>query len=521
MDRSIDGSRDGWHVLEPIVERLADGVDDEADLPELGGVDDVPAVEDERRLVHGVEHALVVERPELVPLGEDADGVRVARRLVGVRRDGDLLGQVGGAERLQVARVVPVELVHGEVPRHLLPGHLRVVDADDGLVPEQAVADVDGRRLAGVPRVLLECEPEHGDLLAGDGVEHGGDDAFHEAALLVVVDPDHLPPVGGHLGEAVALADVDEVQDVLLEAGPAEADAGGEEPRADARVPPHGVRHLGDVGAGGLAERGDGVHGGDALRQERVGGELGQLGGPQVGGDDAVAGHPLRVHVPELGDGGAALGGLAAADEHAVGREQVLHRRAFRQELRVGQDLVPHAPAVVHQDLLDGLGGLDGHRGLLHHDLVGAGDVGDHARRALPVGEVGGLAGAQAARLGRGVDGDEDDVGVAHVAVHLGAEEEVAAAALLHDVVQPRLVDREALAVPPGDARLRDVHHHHLDGGALERDHRHRRPAHVPGADAADLHHGHSIGTCYTPCINKHQTSSLLLLLLLIIRSVS
>ena len=116
-DGSIDGSCDGWHVLEPIVERLADGVDDEPDLPELGWVDDVAAVEDECRLVHGVEHALVVERPELVPLGEDADGVRVARRLVGVRRDGDLLGQVGGAERLQVARVVPVELVHGEVPR--------------------------------------------------------------------------------------------------------------------------------------------------------------------------------------------------------------------------------------------------------------------------------------------------------------------------------------------------------------------------------------------------------------------
>ena len=54
------------------------------------------------------------------------------------------------------------------------------------------------------------------------------------------------------------------------------------------------MRHLGDVGARGLAERGDGVDGGDALRQEGVGGELGQLGGPQVGGDDAVRRNPLR-----------------------------------------------------------------------------------------------------------------------------------------------------------------------------------------------------------------------------------
>ena len=39
---------------------------------------------------------------------------------------------------------------------------------------------------------LLESEAQHGDLLAGDGVEHGVDHALHKALLLVVIDLDHL-----------------------------------------------------------------------------------------------------------------------------------------------------------------------------------------------------------------------------------------------------------------------------------------------------------------------------------------
>ena len=46
----------------------------------------------------------------------------------------------------------------------------------------------------------------------------------------------------------------------------------------------------------GLAKRGDGVDRGDALRQHGVGRQLGQLRGPQVGAQDALAGHPVGVH---------------------------------------------------------------------------------------------------------------------------------------------------------------------------------------------------------------------------------
>jgi hypothetical protein len=76
------------------------------------------------------------------------------------------------------------------------------------------------------------------------------------------------------------------------------------------------------------------------------------------------------------------------------------------------------------------------------------------------------------------------------VAVDVGAEREVAAVAFPDDGIETRLQDREAVAVPGVDARAGDVDDGDLDGRALERHHGHGRAADVPGADAADLHHG-------------------------------
>lgn len=50
------------------------------------------------------------------------------------------------------------------------------------------------------------------------------------------------------------------------------------------------------IGASGLAEGGDGVDRGDALRQHSIGGQLGQLCAPQVGAQDALLRDPVFVH---------------------------------------------------------------------------------------------------------------------------------------------------------------------------------------------------------------------------------
>ena len=64
------------------------------------------------------------------------------------------------------------------LPRSQHSRDLRVVDLDERPVCQQAVADVDSGGLTRVACVLLEGKPQDGNLLALDGVEHGGDHAL-------------------------------------------------------------------------------------------------------------------------------------------------------------------------------------------------------------------------------------------------------------------------------------------------------------------------------------------------------
>ena len=96
--------------------------------------------------------------------------------------------------------------------------------------------------------------------------------------------------------------------------------------------------------------------------------------------------------------------------------------------------------------------------------------------------------GADAVGLGRGVDRDEDDIGLLDLPGDIGGEKEVLAPGLLYNVVEPRLEDRQVAAVPGRDARGVHVHDRHGDVGALEGNHGHGRATHVASADAADVH---------------------------------
>ena len=266
-------------------------------------VEDESAVKDKRRLGHAVVNLPPVVRLELVPLSHDGDGVGTVEGLLGGLVAGDVL-----------------HVLRTHVVRDLVLLDLGIVDCELRAILDESLAHVDGRGLAGVAGVLLEREAQHRDLLVTDGVEHGGHHATHEAALLVVVHANHAVPVIRNLLQAVALADVREVQDIFLEAGPAEAHGGVQELGTDAAVRADGVRHLRDVGARGFAQSGHGVDGGDALGEKGVGGEFGELRGPEVGGDDLLLGDPVGVHLREGVDGSLASLVLdLTSDEDAVG----------------------------------------------------------------------------------------------------------------------------------------------------------------------------------------------------------
>lgn len=63
----------------------------EPDLGESRRVDNEPAVEDERGLLHVLVHLRPVDLLELLPLGRDHDRLRVLARLERRLADGDLL----------------------------------------------------------------------------------------------------------------------------------------------------------------------------------------------------------------------------------------------------------------------------------------------------------------------------------------------------------------------------------------------------------------------------------------------
>lgn len=107
-----------------------------------------------------------------------------------------------------------------EVPLHLRDFDLRIVDADLGSLREERPADINSWALASVPSVGLECKAEDGDLLVVDRVEHCIDNEGSKAHLLKVIHFQDLRPIVGNLIHLVLLAQVNEVQNVLLKAAP-------------------------------------------------------------------------------------------------------------------------------------------------------------------------------------------------------------------------------------------------------------------------------------------------------------
>ena len=242
---------------------------------------------------------------------------------------------------------------------------------------------------------------------------------------------------------------------------------------ADALVVAHAQHHVVDVGPDGLAHRGHGVDERELGGQEGV---AGVLDGLRRGG---VGDHQRRRHADvERGhpDGGSLV---VAADDDAVGVEEVVDRRALPQELRVRH----HVDVAAPQGLLDLAGRAHRHGRLVHHDRLGGQQGGDLPGGGLDVAEVGGtvaaLGGGHAQvvelALGDGLGGAE------HEAQPTGLQ------ALAHQLLEAGLEDGD---LPPRQPL-------HLLGDDVGADHvvaqmgeaRTGRETDVPGPDDRDVGH--------------------------------
>lgn len=321
----------------------------EANRFQLLLVQDQPAVKDKSRLVHFVIDLLVVEMrvPEFVPLGAHDNCIGTLASIIGALGDAKLLFEVRAV--IQDARL-------GEVEPDLTLGNLRIVDGDVGTLVAEILAQSDCRRFASVAGVLLKGKAQDGNLLAGKGVEETRDDTVEEAPLLVFVHLDNLDglelgdigkaggtanlaPICSNLWKVQALAEVDQIEDVLLETTASETDTGLQELGTDSGVKAASIADFVDIGARSLADCGKRVDGRNPLGQQGIGGELRKFRRPEVHGDNLLMTNPASIDIRQRRSRRPAGVRVQGSDQDAVGIHQIGNGRALGEELGVGEDV--------------------------------------------------------------------------------------------------------------------------------------------------------------------------------------
>ena len=173
---------------------------------------------------------------------------------------------------------------------------------------------------------------------------------------------------------AVVLAGLDQRQRVLGEAGAAIARTGVQEFAADALVEADAARDLLHVGADLLAQIGDLVDEGDLGREKGVGRIFGEFGRAAPDEDER-----RRVERQRPVDflHHLARARVLDADDDAVGALEILDRRAFAQEFRIGDDGEIGVRIDLADDALDLVAGADRHGGFVDDDREAVERAGD------------------------------------------------------------------------------------------------------------------------------------------------
>ena len=105
----------------------------------------------------------------------------------------------------------------------------------------------------------------------------------------------------------------------------------------------------------------------------------------------------------------------------------------------------------------------------------------------FPVLEIGRHTGPFSEGLGRGVDGNENDVGIGYSFLDIGGEEEVFAPYLFYYFIETGFKDGDGIGIPLPNPLGADIHDFDPVPGAFQRDDGHGRTAHIPGPNAKDV----------------------------------
>ena len=212
---------------------------------------------------------------------------------------------------------------------------------------------------------------------------------------------------------------------------------------ADALVVAHAEHDVVHVGAHRLAHRGDGVDEADLGGKERVAGVLDELGRRWIGHDQRRRDADVERRDPNGG------GLVLSTDDDPVGMQEVVHRGALAQELRVRHDI----DVAATERLLDDASRPTGTVDLLTTIALGLEVRSDLLGRRLDVREIGRPVGAL-----RRLHAEEDELALAGGLRRADDERQATAVhALAHQVLEPGLEDRNLAAVELVDALDVDV----------------------------------------------------------------
>jgi hypothetical protein len=272
---------------------------------------------------------------ELVELSSNDDGGTGLASVVGIAVDSDVVSLSEGSEEL-----LDLGLDNQRVTAGIEDSHLT------GALLKEGLDHLKSGSLTGIGGVLLESKTKNGNLLANKGVVEALDDTVRETITGVLVHLNNLAPVLSDLGKTHGLSEVDEVENILLEATATEADTSHQELVTNTGVNTDSTGDLIDISASLLADGGDGVDGGDTLSQHRVGNKLSELGRPDVGGQNALARNPSVVNLDESLSSSLTGGGRSRTDQDTVRVEEIIDGGTGSQELGVGENLEMDTRAV-------------------------------------------------------------------------------------------------------------------------------------------------------------------------------
>lgn len=370
-----------------------------------------------RGLFHQAFRHFPVGHAELLPLGDEHQGVGIDQGVVGV------LGVVDGVAQ------PPAGFVHGD----------GVVGLHRGAGMEQLVDEHERGGLAHVVGLGLERKAPEGDGLAAQVTLVMAAELVEEDFFLPLVDRlhglEHLQVVSRFLCR------LHQRLHVFGETAAAVSATGIEELGADARIAADAAAHHVHVGAHQLAEVGDVVHEADAGGQHGVGGILDHLGRGDVGED-----HPVVVEHERLVEPRHQLPCTVGlhAHHHPVGAHEIVHRVAFLQELGVGGHVEPdigHAPLIefLADALLHLLGGAHRHGAFGHHQRVAVDVSADGARHLQHILQVG-----AAVLVGGSSHGAEHHLHLVEHRAQVGGETEPSGLVVAdHHLFQSRFINRD------------------------------------------------------------------------------